>query len=75
MSHSGMSRAIRPIHSPVDGDVIFVLSTGTFKKELSLSDINVIGELGARVCSRSIARGVYEAESLNDMISWKEKYE
>ena len=75
MSHSGMSRAIRPIHSPVDGDVIFVLSTGTLKKELSLNDINIIGELGARVCSRSIARGVYEAKSLENMISWKEKYE
>ena len=45
MSHSGMSRAIRPIHSPVDGDVIFVLSTGTLTKELTLNDINIIGEL------------------------------
>ena len=75
MSHSGMSRAIRPIHSPVDGDVIFVLSTGTLKKELTLNDINMIGELGARVCSRSIARGIYEAESLKGILSWKEKYE
>ena len=75
MSHSGMSRAIRPIHSPVDGDVIFVLSTGTLRKELTLNDINIIGELGARVCSRSIARGVYEAKSLGDMTSWKEKYD
>ena len=64
MAHSGMSRAIRPIHSPVDGDVIFVISTGTLNKELSLNDINTIGELGARVCSRSIARGIYEADSI-----------
>ena len=75
MAHSGMSRAIRPIHSPVDGDVIFVLSTGTLDKELNLNDINIIGELGARVCSRSIARGVYEAKSILGMTSWKEKYE
>ena len=26
-------------------------------------------------CSRSIARGVYEAKSLGDMTSWKEKYD
>jgi L-aminopeptidase/D-esterase-like protein len=70
-----MSRAIRPIHSPVDGDVIFVLSTGTLKKEIKLNDINIIGELGARVCSRSIARGVFEAESILGMKSWKEVYE
>ena len=69
MAHSGMSRAIRPIHSPVDGDVIFVLSTGTLDKELNLNDINIIGELGARVCSRSIARGVYEAKSILGMTS------
>jgi hypothetical protein len=45
------------------------------RKELTLNDINIIGELGARVCSRSIARGVYEAKSLGDMTSWKEKYD
>ena len=75
MAHSGMSRAIRPIHSPVDGDVIFVISTGTLNKELSLNDINTIGELGARVCSRSIARGIYEADSILGIKSWKEVYE
>ena len=75
MSHSGMSRAIRPIHSPVDGDVIFVISTGTLNKELSLNDINTIGELGARVCSRSIARGIYEADSILGIKSWREVYE
>ena len=75
MSHSGMSRAIRPIHSPVDGDVIFVLSTGTLNRELNLNDVNTIGELGARVCSRSIARGVYEAESILGIKSWREVHE
>jgi L-aminopeptidase/D-esterase-like protein len=75
MAHSGMSRAIRPIHSPVDGDVIFVISTGTLNKELSLNDINTIGELGARVCSRSIARGIYEADSILGIKSWREVYE
>ena len=75
MAHSGMSRAIRPIHSPVDGDVIFVISTGTLNKKLNLNDINTIGELGARVCSRSIARGIYEADSILGIKSWKEVYE
>ena len=51
MSHTGMARAIRLIHTPVDGDVIFVVSTNTFEKELNYREINEIGELGARVCS------------------------
>ncbi|MBV44313.1 MAG: peptidase T4 [Rhodobiaceae bacterium] len=74
MAHTGMSRAIRPIHTPVDGDIIFVVSTNSYIKETTFQDINILGELGARVCSRSISRAIYEAESLFDMISWKEKY-
>ncbi len=74
MSHTGMARAIRPIHTPVDGDVIFVVSTNTFDRELTYREINEIGELGARVCSRSISRAIYEAEKLYEMQSWKDKY-
>ena len=74
MSHTGMARAIRPIHTPVDGDVIFVVSTNTFDKELNYREINEIGELGARVCSRSISRAIYEADKLYEMQSWKDKY-
>ena len=74
MAHTGMSRAIRPIHTPVDGDIIFVVGTNSYIKEITFQDINILGELGARVCSRSISRAIYEAESLFDMISWKEKY-
>ena len=48
MSHTGMARAIRPIHTPVDGDVIFVVSTNTFDRELTYREINEIGELGAQ---------------------------
>ena len=74
MSHTGMARAIRPIHTPVDGDVIFVVSTNTFDRELTYREINEIGELGSRVCSRSISRAIYEAEKLYEMQSWKDKY-
>ena len=74
MSHTGMARAIRPIHTPVDGDVIFVVSTNTFEKELNYREINEIGELGARVCSRSISRAIYEADKMYEMESWKDKY-
>ena len=56
------------------GDVIFVVSTNTYDKELSYREINEIGELGARVCCRSISRAVYEAKKLYAMNSWKDKY-
>ena len=28
MSHDGFARAIDPVHTPVDGDCVFVLATG-----------------------------------------------
>tara|TARA_B100001996_G_scaffold120059_1_gene90833 strand:+ start:1023 stop:2027 length:1005 start_codon:yes stop_codon:yes gene_type:complete len=74
MAHTGMARAIRPVHSPVDGDVMFVVSTNSYEKDLSYKEMNEIGELAARVCARSISRAVYEAKSLFDMTSWKDKY-
>ncbi|TSD93344.1 P1 family peptidase [Skermania sp. ID1734] len=29
-AHDGLARAIRPVHSPLDGDTVFALSTGAF---------------------------------------------
>ncbi len=31
MAHDGLARAIRPVHTPFDGDTIFVLATGAEK--------------------------------------------
>lgn len=62
MAQDGMARAIRPIHMPFDGDVVFALSTG--KKEISeprAFTVARIGALAADTLSRAIARGVYEA--------------
>ena len=28
MAHDGYARAIRPVHTPLDGDTVFVLATG-----------------------------------------------
>ena len=55
--------AVRPAHTPFDGDVVFAMSTG----KLELPDANRafavarIGALAADTLARAIARGVYEA--------------
>jgi L-aminopeptidase/D-esterase-like protein len=61
MAQDGMARAIRPVHAPFDGDVVFVLSTA--RRQLEGGDLSVarIGALGADTLARAIARGVYEA--------------
>lgn len=63
MAQDGLARAIRPIHSPFDGDVVFGLSTGKQPIKGPLADFTVarIGSIAADVLSRAVARGVYEA--------------
>ncbi len=74
MAQDGLARAIRPIHSPFDGDSVFVLSTG--KQELSDPDAGLarLGMLAADCVARAIARGVYEAESLGGFESYRERF-
>ncbi len=64
MASDGMARAIRPVHTPYDGDVVFVLSTG--KKALEEPRplaLSILGTYAGDVTARAIARGVYEAET------------
>ena len=65
-AHDGMARAIIPSHTPLDGDLIFGVST-----TIGAVDYNIFRDLGAAsaVClSRAIARGVYEATAYADDI-------
>ena len=59
MAHDGMARAISPVHTPVDGDTVFVLSMGD-----RVSNVFQIGVAAADVVAASIRRGVRMAESL-----------
>jgi len=62
MAQDGMARALRPIHAPFDGDVVFALSTGRRDlPEPRAYTVARIGALAADTLSRAIARGVYEA--------------
>lgn len=70
MALSGFSRAIRPVFSPYDGDVVFVLSTG--QREIEgprIIALSRLGELAASTLARSIARGVFAAEQQSEFAS------
>jgi len=65
MAQDGFARAIRPVHTPFDGDTVFVLSTGKIPlSAMPLIDIARIGMMSADCVARAITRGVYSAESL-----------
>ena len=61
MAHDGLARAIRPAHTMVDGDAIFVLSTG---KGGEGEDVTIIGSIAAEVLATAIVRAVRQAEGL-----------
>jgi L-aminopeptidase/D-esterase-like protein len=67
MAHDGLARAVRPVHTPFDGDTLFLLSTA----KLSLPEpkplaIARLGHIAADCVTRALTRGVYAAESLGD---------
>jgi L-aminopeptidase/D-esterase-like protein len=65
MAADGFARALRPVHSPFDGDLLFAVSTGTNPMRLSEpNEVLRIGLLAADCLARAIARGVYEAKTL-----------
>ncbi len=61
MAHDGLARAVRPAHTPVDGDAIFALSTGGAANPTSLLRI---GALAADVTAEAIVRAVRAASGV-----------
>ncbi len=58
MAQDGIARTIRPAHTMLDGDVIFALSTGTKK-----ADVSIIGAFAAEVMAQAILRAVKMAKA------------
>ncbi|NWG91074.1 MAG: P1 family peptidase [Parvularculaceae bacterium] len=60
MAQDGYARAIRPVHGPTDGDVVFVLAVGGARIDNPLS-LTRIGSIAADCVARAVARAVFEA--------------
>jgi L-aminopeptidase/D-esterase-like protein len=58
-THDGFARALYPVHTPADGDLAFVASTG--KHPLAPTDHLELGVIAGNVTARAIARAAYEA--------------
>ena len=76
MAQSGLSRAIYPVHSPLDGDTVFVAATGQRPLADPVFGLAQLGTLAANVVARAIARGVFAARALpGDLLpSWNDKF-
>jgi D-aminopeptidase len=77
MAQSGLSRAIYPVHTPLDGDVVFAAAMGAKPLPDPVYSLSELGMVAANVLARAIARGVYEATALpftGSLPSWKDKF-
>ncbi|MDP1630898.1 MAG: P1 family peptidase [Caulobacter sp.] len=74
MAQAGLAHAIRPVHAPFDGDVVFCLSTG--RVDLGETPDRMVARLGALAAdclARAVARGVYAATAWTgfDAPTWR----
>jgi L-aminopeptidase/D-esterase-like protein len=72
MAQDGLARAIRPVHTPQDGDTVFAIATGRHDLGVDPLALGEIGTLAADCLARAVARGVYHARTLGRARSWKE---
>lgn len=65
MAQDGIARAVRPAHTPFDGDIVFAMATGKHAIEgnenMRAFMVAQLGSLAADCVARSIARAVFEA--------------
>jgi L-aminopeptidase/D-esterase-like protein len=62
MAQDGLARALRPAHTPFDGDTVFALASGSLpldKNPLRAAQVGRIGSAAADCLARAIARAVY----------------
>jgi L-aminopeptidase/D-esterase-like protein len=77
MAQDGLARAIYPVHTPLDGDVVFSAATGAQPLDDPYYGLAELGMVAANVMTRAIARGIYEATALTfsgALPSWKGKF-
>jgi putative pantetheine hydrolase len=81
IAHDGLARAIDPVHTLVDGDSIFGVSTAPKDApRLSVTDPTALLQLetvfaaGARCLTRAVVHGVLAATSVDSLPSYRDTY-
>lgn len=72
MAQDGIARAIRPVHAPMDGDTVFVLSTAARPFEPNPAELTRLGSLAADCVARAVMRGVCEADALAGVPAYRD---
>ena len=72
VAHDGIALAVRPAHTPHDGDTMFALATGEIDAP---EEFTRLCALTPSVVARAIVSGVENAESLHGFPSYRERNE
>jgi D-aminopeptidase len=73
MAQNGLARAIRPIHTPFDGDTVFALSTGSSAPAAPAALLR-LGSAAADCLARAVMRALDAAEPLRGVPSWRQRW-
>jgi len=77
MANDGLSKALRPVHAPNDGDTVFTAATGRAGPGGDPPVLTELGTVAADCLARAVARGVYEATALpykTAVPDWKTRF-
>src|SRR5579872_588560 len=77
MAQVGLTRSIYPVHTPLDGDVVFAAATGRKPLPDPLLSLAELGTHAANVVARAVARGVFAATPLPSgpaLPSWQDRF-
>jgi D-aminopeptidase len=77
MAQTGLARSIYPVHTPLDGDVVFAAATGRKPLADPLLGLAELGTIAANAVARAVARAVFTAAGLpfgGAMGSWRDRF-
>lgn len=67
MAHDGLARAIRPVHTTMDGDTLFVMASGRVK-----AAVDTVGYMAEVAVRQAVYDAVHSAESMGGAPSFRE---
>jgi D-aminopeptidase len=77
IASAGLARAVWPVYTPLDGDIVFTVATSRRPIRDPRRDLAALGAAAAACLARAVARGVYEATTLpypGSCPSWRERF-
>jgi L-aminopeptidase/D-esterase-like protein len=77
LAQTGLARSIYPVHTPLDGDVVFAAGTGRKPLPDPLLSLAELGTSAANAVARAVARAVFAAAPLRfapALPSWQDHF-